>query len=100
MRSTRGLVRGGLVASALLGIVGCRTDLLKDPDVGRPGAIPARVEIMEGFTCPGQARVATAPSHCAWLSSSTRSLVESVVFRVVAHVGADGHPSGIQVVDG
>ena len=90
----------GLALAGLLGVVGCRSDLLKPPDVGRPGALAARLEVIEGSTCQGLASVATAPSHCAWLSTPSRSLLESVVFRVVAHVDAEGHASSVDVVDG
>ena len=90
----------GLVVSVGLGVVGCRSDLLKEPDVGRAGGTAARLEILDGASCPGLATVASAPTHCAWLSTPSRSLLESVVFRVVAHVDAEGHASSVDVVDG
>jgi hypothetical protein len=90
----------GLAVPALLALGGCRSDLLKEPDLGRAGALAARLEVIEGASCPGLASVATAPTHCAWPSTPSRSLIESMVFRVVAHVDAEGRASSVDVVDG
>jgi hypothetical protein len=96
-------MRARFVVSLLLvlslGTNGCHSALIKDPDDARAGALVARVEIIQGTSCPGLASVAQAPEHCAWPSSSDRSLIEAVVFRVVAHVGADGHAASVQVID-
>ena len=87
------------VAGAMLGILGCRSDILKEPALVRDGALAARVQMVEG-DCPGLASVASAPAHCAWPASTDHSMMESAVFQVVAHVGPDGHAESVQVVDG
>ena len=60
----------------------------------------ARVEIVAGADCHGQASVVKAPEHCDWPESARRSFLVSTVVEVVTHVGPDGKPDGAHLVRG
>jgi hypothetical protein len=89
----------GLVSLLLIGLTGCRSDILKEQSAASPTSrLAARVEILEGAECVGMASVAKAPSECVWPSAARETQLLSAVVQVVAHVGADGRADGARVI--
>src|SRR5207302_5014031 len=86
---------------ALLGLSGCRSDLLQEKAAASiDSRQAARVQVLEGYDCQGKASVATAPEQCVWPEAAARTSLLSAVVRVVAHVGPDGHADSARLLDG
>lgn len=100
---TRAKGTAALAISLALGgavLLGCRSDLLKEPGVAPPeSGLDARVALLSGSECMGQASVASAPAHCVWPADAARSRAVSAVVEVVAQVGPDGRPASVRVVN-
>jgi hypothetical protein len=87
------------ISIALLGLTGCRSGILAEESALRPESrLAARVSVLEGTSCPGQASVVTVPEQCVWPESEARSRIMTAVVQVVVSVGADGHPDQARVL--
>ncbi len=97
-----GRVDVGWLALAVFaaGVVGCRTDLLKEQAPAAPGRSAARVDVLQGSDCGNQASLVTPPEHCAWPEGATRTQMLSATMQVVARVGPDGRAESVRVVSG
>jgi hypothetical protein len=89
------------IALGALAIGGCRSNILQDQHaVARPeSGLAARVSVLQGTECPGQASAVSSPEQCLWPNAERRSMLMSAVVQVVAHVGADGRADGVRVVN-
>ncbi|MBX3191104.1 MAG: hypothetical protein KF819_29170 [Labilithrix sp.] len=90
----------GAVAAFAVFVGGCRSDILKEDALVKPGygAPVAHVKMVDGFDCRDRASVVTLPKHCAWPVSAAHAPILSVDVQLVSRIDAAGKVDAVRIL--